>query len=57
MSFATEVKNELCFLDYSDKEILNIVSKQNWMNSICWTWKDHDNFIIEMAQLYKNIYQ
>lgn len=44
-------------LDYSDKEILNIVSKQNWMNSICWTWKDHDNFIIEMAKVYKNIYQ
>ena len=39
-------------LDYSDKEILNIVSKQNWMNSICWTWKDHDNFIIEMAKVY-----
>ena len=44
-------------LDYSDKEILNIVSKQNWMNSICWTWKDHDNFIIEMAKVSKNIYQ
>lgn len=44
-------------LDYSDKEILNIVSKQNWMNSICWTWKDHDNFIVEMAKVYKNIYQ
>lgn len=44
-------------LDYSDKEILNIVSKQNWMNGICWTWKDHDNFIVEMAKVYKNIYQ
>lgn len=44
-------------LDYSDKEILNIVSKHNWMNGICWTWKDHDNFIVEMAKVYKNIYQ
>lgn len=42
---------------YTDKEILNIVSKQNWMNTICWTWKDHDDFIIEMAKVYKNVYQ
>ena len=26
MSFATEVKNELCFLDYSDKDLIALLS-------------------------------
>lgn len=38
-------------------EICEIIKHDSWMKQFKWTWKEHDNFIIELSKVYKNIYQ
>lgn len=46
------VKSRLSF----DK-VKEIIKNDNWMNRKFWNWDEHDRFIIEIAKVYKNIYQ
>lgn len=38
-------------------KIKEIIKQDNWMEHKFWNWEEHDKFIIELAKIYKNIYQ
>lgn len=42
---------------YTDEMIFNFIQQNNWMNKKYWSWAEHDNFIDELAKVFKNIYQ
>jgi hypothetical protein len=46
------VKSRLSF-----EKIKEIVKQDNWMEHKFWNWEEHDNFIIELSKVYKNVYQ
>jgi hypothetical protein len=46
------VKSRLSF-----EKIMEIIKNDNWMERKFWSWEEHDTFIIELAKVYKNIYQ
>jgi len=46
------VKSKLSY-----KNIKAIVKQDKWMEHKFWNWEEHDTFIIELAKVYKNVYQ
>lgn len=46
------VKSKLSF-----QKVCSIIKEDGWMTRKFWSWEEHDKFIIELAKVYKNIYQ
>ena len=46
------IKSRLTF-----PKVYALIKEDNWMERKHWNWEEHDKFIIELAKVYKNVFQ